>query len=59
MSTDYNQQATEDQHSDVILDLTFCLTSRPKPDYTYVDSNLHIFVNFEDNCFKFSGNALK
>ena len=27
--------------------------------FTYVASNLHIFVNIEDNCFQFSGKILR
>ena len=48
-----NQQATGDQHSDVILGLTFFFTSFFKRT-TYAASNLNIIVNIKDNCDIFS-----
>ena len=55
-----NQQAAGDQHSNVKLALKFFLTSHSKPDYIgCFKSQYTVVVNIENNCFKFSVNALK
>ena len=52
-----NQQTNVDQHSDVII--RSCHNWHHIPNrITYGVSNIRIIISFEDNHFKFSGNAL-